>query len=98
YGAFGVDTEFATRGGGWAGVYGAFVLRYRELLEGRLDGAALASGRRGDDCHDGMCIEGGRLVLTPSIGPHLEITRIDGDRRRAIVITPNVGYALVTQH
>lgn len=81
-----------TRGGGlWGGATYGGAVRWREVLEARLELTAtflLPSHQRDHECVEPPCVAGVRGTLTPSIGPRVHV---GGMRDLPIVLSASFG-------
>jgi hypothetical protein len=91
------EADFSARGGLWGGPSFSVAARYRDLAELRVDAATVyllptADGYK--QCAEPPCLAGVRGVVTPAIGPRIELWR---DPRWPVVVTPQMGVAFGAQ-
>lgn len=85
---------------GYWGFSAGVAVRWRKVLELRLDGATSSLLPRqvpGRECGEPPCFAGFRTTLTPSIGARIYLGRTPDYRRDAIFLTPSIGYVLGAQ-
>jgi len=99
YGGASMQVDTARDGGVWWG--GGFTLgvRYRDLIEARVDHEItyLFPKASAHECSEPPCFAGMRGVLTPSIGPRIVIPS-PLPISAPLAITPSLGYAFGVQY
>jgi hypothetical protein len=98
YGGIAGEADFSAHGGLWGGASYSLAARYRDLAELRVDAAAVfllptAAGYK--QCPEPPCLAGVRGVVTPSIGPRIELAH---DAEWPVVLTPTMGVAMGFQY
>lgn len=91
-----MQVDFAGKGGVWWGGSFSLGVRWRDLVEARVDNelSFLLPTAKHPECVEPPCFAGGRGVVTPSFGPRIALSRPGPG---ALAITPSLGYAFGAQ-
>jgi hypothetical protein len=89
--------EFAPRGALWIGMQGGAGVVYRDVLSARLDVGFYLLPAPDSRCGEPPCADGGRIAISPSIGPKIRLGGIGGSEAWSIYVTPSIGYAMALQ-